>query len=107
VRRAARKDGNQGLIVEALRRGGRSVVVLNQRGISDLLVGGRCCACGSTHNDLLEIKQRGFEGDLTPAQIEFMLSWKGPVHVVSAVDEALDRVGLVKLVVENSEKVRR
>jgi hypothetical protein len=88
MRRAARVDENQGLIVKALRACGATVRVITQGdGIPDLLVGYQ------GHTILMEIK----DGDkppsarqLTPAEKTFFDQWTGgKLVIVNNVDEAL------------------
>jgi Holliday junction resolvase len=88
MRRAARIDLNHGEVVDALRKVGVSVVSLASvgNGIPDLL---------AAKNDkvwLIEVK--GPKGKLTPAQVEFMATWPGVVHIVRSVDDALRLVGV-------------
>ena len=91
MRRAAKVDGNQQGIVEALRAIGCSVDVSPATdGRPDLLVG------VAGHNVLLEVK----DGDLppsarllTPAQKKWHAGWKGTAHVVNNVAEALLVIG--------------
>lgn len=88
MRRAARVDANQGLIVQALRACGATVRVISQGdGIPDLLVGYR------GHTILMEVK----DGDktlsqrkLTEAEQNFFDTWTGgKLLIVNSVDEAL------------------
>lgn len=79
---AARADGNQTLIVDALRAIGCSVSILRQgSGVPDLVVGLR----GRTV--LLEVK--GPEGSLTEDQEAWWRNWKGEAYIVQSVGEAL------------------
>jgi hypothetical protein len=90
VRRAAKKDDNQPPIVDALRRAGADVKVINHEAIGDLLVGwmGR--------NILVEVKGElgpngGSSGrDLTPAQEAFRRLWRkgDPPWVIRSPIEA-------------------
>jgi len=88
MRRAARVDENQGLIVKALRACGATVRIITQGdGIPDLLVGYR------GHTILMEVK----DGDKTPSQRKlteaeqnFFDTWTGgKLLIVNSVDEAL------------------
>lgn len=98
MRRAARVDGNHAAIVKALRQAGCGVVDLSAvgNGVPDLLVH------PPTFPDcrmavLLEIKdpsQPPSKQRLTPAQEKFHAGWKGWLHVVRTVDEALAAVGV-------------
>lgn len=93
MRRAAKIDDNQALIVKALRRMGATVqsMAIVGDGVPDLLVGYR------RQTYLLEIK----DGDKTPsrqrlteAQEVWHRIWRGlPVAVVHDVDEALEAIG--------------
>lgn len=86
MRRAAKRDDNEELIVRALRRCGASVYHLADKGIPDLLVGW----CGKMF--LLEVK--GPNGRLTKAQKTFRASWKGPRStIVKDATEALEAIG--------------
>jgi hypothetical protein len=113
MRRAARVDENQPIIVEALRAGGASIVHLHQlgQGIPDILVG----APGVTivghvseellelirsidgliihhgANLLIEIKPPG--GDLTDDEAKFLEEYRGQMTVVFSAEEALELIG--------------
>ena len=89
LRRAARRDSNESLIVDALRSVGCSVQRLSEPGVPDLLVG------KAGINYLIEVKRHGAETDLSVAQIEWHLAWRGKVSVVATVKEALFCVGAV------------
>jgi Holliday junction resolvase len=83
MRKAAKRDGNEGEIVKALRQQGASVVFLNMADAPDLLVG----LGGITY--LVEIKTPS--GRLRSGQIRWHESWRGsPVAVVRSVEEALE-----------------
>lgn len=81
--RRSRSDGNQAAIVSALRKIGVSVAVTSQvgGGFPDLV----CSTALVT--TLLEVKIPG-EG-LTDDQLVFHATWKGPIHIVRSVDDAL------------------
>ena len=85
--RAAKVDANQAEIVKALRAVGVSVQSLATigKGCPDLLA-----ARGA---DTWVIEVKGPKGKLTPDQIEFLKNWRGVVHIVRTVDEALNIVG--------------
>ena len=88
MRRAARTDANQPLIVRALRDAGATVQILAGigQGCPDLLVG----LAGV--NLLMEIKdpmRKPSEQALTDDEVEFHAAWKGQVAVVKTVREAL------------------
>lgn len=76
MRRAARVDGNQALIVDTLRGLGASVHHLHSVGMGcpDLLVGYRRA------NHLVEVKSPG--GKLSPGQVEWHDEWRGAKPVV-------------------------
>lgn len=84
MRRAARIDGNQREIVEALRAIGRSVMLLHREGdgVPDALVG------NGYENILVEIKIPG--GKLNPLQRKFFATWNGPKVVARSVEEAIE-----------------
>lgn len=96
MRRAAKVDGNHATIVKALRDAGCGVLDLSAvgKGCPDLLVH------SPTHPwemRLLEIKDGAKSASrrtLTPAQVKFHAEWKGWIHTVTSVDEALKAVGL-------------
>jgi hypothetical protein len=80
VRRAARTDSTQKSIVDRLRQLGCQVYYIKEP--VDLLVGCR------GKNLLLEVKAE--DGRLTKAQVDFIATWPGPVHVVRSADEAAE-----------------
>lgn len=81
-RRAAKRDANEGAIVEAWRKVGASVTLLSGAGVVDALVGHQ----GFTY--LAEIKNR--KGKLTPAQIKFRDEWRGSkIYVIRTVEQGL------------------
>ena len=82
MRRAAKRDTNEAAIVEALRRTGWSVELLNLTDGPDLLIGkpGRCL--------LVEVKTE--TGKVRPGQARWHATWRGPrVIVLRSVDEAI------------------
>lgn len=88
MRRIAKTDANQSLIVRALRDLGASVCSLAQvgNGCPDLAVGWR----GRTY--LFEVKdgnQPPSKRKLTPDEIAWHASWNGHVDVIESVDDAL------------------
>lgn len=89
MRLAAKVDANQKSIVDALRAIGVSVQSLASigRGCPDLVAakGSQCW--------LIEVK--GEKGKLTPDQVKWIESWRGDVHVIRTVDEALQLVGVI------------
>ena len=89
MRRAARVDENQGLIVKALRACGATVRIISQGdGIPDLLVGYR------GHTILMEVKDGNkppSARQLTTAEQIFFDQWTGgKLFIVNSVEEALD-----------------
>lgn len=85
MRYSLRKDANQAIIVEALRKGGCTVEVLHEP--ADLLVGRH------GNNYILEVKDRG--GKLNEKQRHWHAQWNGSAHVVRTAEEALKVVGLL------------
>lgn len=84
MRYAWKKDKNQSDIVDALRKAGASVEVMNFP--CDLLVGIPGVSL------LVEVKQarkRGWKDEKTPRQKRFIENWKGQYAIVYTVDEAL------------------
>jgi len=91
MRRAARTDGNQTVIVDALRGFGASVHVGSAigRGFPDIICGYR----GRTF--LFEIKDPSKpKGDrqLTPDQVKFRNSWNGHYAVIERVEQAINEL---------------
>lgn len=89
MRRAARVDENQGLIVKALRAYGATVRIITQGdGIPDLLVGYR------GHTILMEVKDGNkppSARQLTTAEQIFFDQWTGgKLFIVNSVEEALE-----------------
>jgi hypothetical protein len=89
MRRAARVDENQGLIVKALRSCGATVRIISQGdGIPDLLVGYR------GHTILMEVKDGNkppSARQLTTAEQIFFDQWTGgKLFIVNSVEEALE-----------------
>jgi hypothetical protein len=84
TRRAAKRDDNEALIVEALEKAGATVYQLNR---FDLLV-----AHGGYWYPM-EVK--GDRGKLTRSQVEFILDLRNraPFHVVRTPEEALEVIG--------------
>lgn len=95
MRRAAKVDDNHGEIVQALRDAGCGVLSLAAvgKGCPDLLVHGPLYPWRHT---LLEVKDGSKPPSarrLTPDQAKFHEAWKGWIHVVTSVEEALDAAG--------------
>lgn len=90
-----KKDANQTPIVEQLTDAGYSVQDMSAvgGGLTDLLVGGIDRRDGTRKNWLLEVKTA--KGKLNPLQEEWHGNWRGPVHVVRTIDEALAIVGVL------------
>lgn len=94
MRRAAKRDSNEGLIVSALEAVGCRVQRLNDHNAPDLLV-----SRGGV-NYLLEVKApAGSRGgvshrELSADQFAWHTKWLGPVVVVRTVDEALKAIGV-------------
>lgn len=88
MRRAHKVDSNQRAIVQALRACGATVAVTSQLGAGypDLTVGWRGL------NYLMEVKP-SVGAKLTEPEAVFHAAWRGQVHVVTSVDEALALVG--------------
>lgn len=84
MRRAAKTDGNQSAIVDALKRIGVAVEYIKKP--VDLLV----CHRGTTA--LMEVKNPDGGDRLTKDQIEFIARWPGTIYVVRSVEEALKAV---------------
>lgn len=92
MRRAARIDDNQQIIVAALRAVGASVQSLAAvgKGCPDLAVAYRGV------NYFLEVKDGSKPASrqvLTTAEAAWHQRWKGPVAVVSSISEALAAIG--------------
>lgn len=97
-RKYGKPDANHGRIVQALLQHGCDVLDLKAvgNGAPDLLVGRPYYP---HHLTLLEVKdgeKSASRRELTPAQVKFHREWKGPIHIVTSVDEALDAVGIVR-----------
>lgn len=86
----SRADNNQEQIVDALRSVGVTVHITSQvgNGFPDLV----CGLFGK--NFLIEVKNPEAKGSLRASQEIFRDKWKGNVHVVNSVDEALRVVGI-------------
>lgn len=81
MRRAAKVDGNQRDIVDALRQIGCDVHVIGLP--VDLLVGFRA------RNFLIEVKDPNGSNRLTESQKEFMATWRGQVRICRSPEEAV------------------
>lgn len=94
MRRAAKVDGNQTSIVEALRAAGATVCHLHTvgRGVPDLLVGYQ------GENYLLEVKdsrQPASKQKLTTDERIWHEEWEGQVDVVTDEVDALTVIGAI------------
>lgn len=83
-----RRDSNHAEIRDRLREAYISVFDAGDigQGYPDLVCGFR------GQNYLLEVKT--IDGKLTPAQVDFINSWRGTVYVVRTVEEALRVFGI-------------
>ena len=94
MRYDARADANQAEIVAALREIGATVTDLHRvgGGCPDLLVGYRGV------NYLLEVKTE--DGEFTPKEADWFLTWHGQRAVVHTIAEALAVLGMPYIGVE-------
>lgn len=88
MRRAARVDENQSEIVAALRSIGCSVLILSSlgRGCPDLL------ASNGRKTVLFEVKNPAkpkADRSLTPDEADWIAAWRGEVHVVETIEQAV------------------
>jgi hypothetical protein len=87
MRRAARRDANEGDIIKALRAEGAYVKVINDEGLFDLLVSHR----GETL--MIEVKDGAKPPSarrLTEAEQKFHDEWPGSdLYIVNSVEEAI------------------
>lgn len=86
-----RTDRNHAEIVNALRKLQCSVADTSGAGCGfpDLVVGVR------GHNLLIEVKdgrKKPSARKLTPAQIQFHATWRGNIHIVESVDQAIELI---------------
>jgi hypothetical protein len=88
VRHDAKRDANEGLIVEFLRKHGCTVDRISGTGVPDLLVGYRGI------NILMEVKMPGKK--LRPAQEQWHSRWLGQKAVVETADDAERVLGAFK-----------
>lgn len=96
MRRAAKTDANHAEIVAALRQAGCGVLDLSRvgNGCPDLLVH---LPSYPWRQALVEVKDGSKPPSarkLTPDQEKFHAEWKGWIHTVKSVDEALEALGL-------------
>lgn len=95
MRRAARIDSNQPLIVDALRAHGYSVAITSAlgKGFPDIVASKESSAKhGLPVNILFEIKDGSKPPSaqlLTADELEFHSKWQGPIFVVNSINQAL------------------
>lgn len=82
MRRACRTDNNQHELVEALKKIGAKCYFIKEP--VDLVVGFR------GRSLLLEVKRPG--KPLTQAQVDFIATWPGEIHIAHTIDEAISAV---------------
>jgi len=88
--RKARRDANEGGIIEALTHAGAIVCQIDGADVPDLLVGFR----GETF--LVEVKNRATYGKLSEGQAQWFEDWLGgPVAVIHTDMEALAFIGAI------------
>lgn len=92
MRRAARRDANEGDIIKALRAEGAYVKVINDEGLFDLLVA-YTGPSGFQHTLLLEVKDGAKPPSarrLTDAEAKFHEEWPlSNLYVVTSVEDAV------------------
>lgn len=90
-----RKDANQSPIVAGLIQAGYSVFDASAvgGGFTDLVVGGVDRKDGIRKNWIMEVKT--VKGKLNPLQVEWHETWRGPVHIIRSLDDALLVVGVL------------
>jgi hypothetical protein len=90
---AAKPDGNQAAIVDALRRLGFHVALTHRLGggFPDLIVTGERLPAGDVAALLVEVKDRAGRDRLTPPEIEFHADYPagGPLIVAHDVEDVL------------------
>jgi hypothetical protein len=79
----AKRDGNEGEIIAALKAEGCAVHQINGKGVCDLLV-----CTPEKRTILIEVKMPG--ETLTPAQKEFHKVWPGEKHIVYTASQVAD-----------------
>ena len=89
MRRDAKTDGNQSAIVSALRAIGASVQSLHTvgGGVPDLLWWHP--RSGYVLAEVKDGAKSASRRKLTPDQVEWHAAWRGPVHVVESVEQAI------------------
>jgi hypothetical protein len=96
MRRAARRDANEGDIIKAMRAEGAYVKVINDEGLFDLLVA-YTGPSGFQHTLLLEVKDGAKPPSarrLTPAELKFHDEW--PLSNLFIIISAEHAVALLK-----------
>jgi hypothetical protein len=86
-RTAAKRDGNEGAIVAALREAGATVEMLSVTNAPDLLVGFRGI------NYLIEVKMP--KKKLKRGQHDWFWAWRGQCAIAWSVDDALRIIGAI------------
>jgi len=90
-RYAAKRDLGERAIIDALEAAGCTVQQLSIKGVPDLLVGCNHWETGLRTNYLMEVK--GDKGKLTKDELEWIEAWRGQVHIVRSVEQALKIIG--------------
>lgn len=94
MRRAARRDANEGKIVAALQACGAYVKKINDEGAFDLLVFYRNPSSKAEHTLIFEVKDGAKPPSaraLTPAEQKFHNEWPGQnLFIITSEHEALD-----------------
>ena len=87
---AAKTDSNQAEIVQALRDAYCSVLPLHRvgQGCPDLAIG--------RNGKIWFLEVKTDKGKLTPAEEEFMNSWRGHYAIVRTPEEALRAIGVLE-----------
>ncbi len=88
MRRHARRDKNETIIVDALKGCGVQVFRVSGEGLPDLLL--------YRHGMWLPVEVKGPDGKLTPAQVETMA--KAPFPVLRSIEDALAVLPLLRRV---------
>lgn len=94
MRYKKRKDANQNPIVAGLIQAGYSVFDASAvgGGFPDLVIGGVCRRTGERRTWIMEVKTD--TGKLNPLQTVWHETWRGPVHIIRSLDDALLIVGV-------------
>lgn len=95
MRTAARRDANEGEIMDALRKVGASVWQISDEGIPDLLVCYFDKVTDRYETVLIEVKHGS--NKLTEAQDKFFREFPGHnIHIAYTVDDALQAIGAIE-----------